>query len=218
MNTRLIRRTIMATCAAALSAPALAHLGGDSVPHAHDTLSSFVAGWTHPISGLDHLAAMVSVGLWSVLGSLAKAGQGRTGSAMWLQPIAFALTLLMGAVAGMTGLNLPGIEPMIAASLLVLGLLVAARASWPAAASVSLVAGFAFFHGLAHGQELSGHAMATLGGMVLSTFSLHLVGMCAGWTLRDAASPVRRWIGRATGTAVALFGLSLLTPAVAAAI
>ena len=215
LTPRYLATALLATFAATASTPALAHVGVDGSAHAHDALSSFIEGWMHPISGLDHLAAMVSVGLWSVLGTPAKAMRGIRTS-VWHQPIAFALTLLIGALAGMAGLNLPGVEPMIAASLLVLGLLVAGRASWPASASVSLVAGFAFFHGLAHGQELSGHALATLVGMVLSTFSLHLAGMGAGWALRDAASPLRRWISRATGTAVALFGVSMLPSALAA--
>ena len=217
MNKPLIQRVVATALAATLSTPALAHLGAADGSHvAHDTLNSFVSGWAHPFSGFDHLAAMVSVGLWSVLGSPARANSSAKWSANWQQPVAFALTLLVGAIAGMAGLNLPGIEPMIAASLLVLGLLVASRSSWPAQASVALVAGFAFFHGLAHGQELHGNALATLGGMVLSTACLHVTGMGAGWAMRDAARPARRWMSRAVGAAVALFGLSLLAPAVAA--
>ena len=219
MTSILTRRTIVvpASIVASLaSGVAMAHLSADGATHLHagGLATSFMAGLTHPLSGLDHLAAMVSVGLWSALNL--NHGQTRSWRALLAAPSAFAGTLLIGAVLGMAGWALPGIEPMIAASLLVLGLLVASRAKLPTAAGATLVAGFALFHGLAHGSELTGHATAALSGMVLSTAGLHAAGMALGLTLRDTTRAPKRWASRLAGAAVALFGLSLLTPAMAA--
>lgn len=220
MHTTLIRRTILATSgmACAVASPlALAHLGTD-VPHSHDAnaLASFMAGAAHPLTGLDHLAAMVSVGMWSVLG-LTQAS-GKATKTLLTAPAAFAGTLLVGALLGMAGLTLPGIEPMVAASLLVLGLAVATRLHMRSGLAAALVGVFALFHGLAHGQELGGNAVAALSGMVLSTAALHGLGMGAGLALRDQAQTRQRWFRRLAGASVAVFGLSLLTPALAAAI
>jgi len=212
------RRTIVACApwatfavAATLSTVAQAHVGGDGLPHTHGTLDSFMAGVAHPLTGLDHLAAMVSVGLWGALGASSSPPQSRT-ARFWTAPLAFAFTLLAGALLALNGLSLPGIEPMIAASLLVLGLLVASRTQLPTGWGAALVAGFALFHGLAHGQELGGHALAALGGMVLSTLALHAAGIATGLTLQRQRS---RWLPRIAGTGVAAFGLSLLAPAAA---
>jgi len=181
---------------------AAAHVGGHA--HDHGAASAFAAGFTHPFTGLDHLAAMVAVGTWSAL----------TTRRIWLAPVAFALALLAGAGLGLAGVALPGIEPMIAASLLALGLLVATGLRLPMAASVTLVAGFAQFHGAAHGQELAGPgAAAALAGMVLATAVLHGAGIGLGVWLRDG----HRWLPRIAGAAVAAFGLVLLAPLAAVA-
>lgn len=232
MNQSIIRRTIVASLglAGALgSSLAWAHIGANGEAHAHDlnALGSFIEGAVHPLTGLDHLAAMVSVGLWSVLGARRESWQSSTRRsvadqdasrpAVWPAPVAFALILLVGALLGMSGLSLPGVEPMIAASLLILGLLVATRTASASLLAVPLVAGFALFHGVAHGQELSGHAAAALAGMVMTTALLHVAGMIAGLALRDARHPARRWASRLTGGAVALLGMSLLAPALAQA-
>lgn len=225
MRKTLIRRTILASLGLASSA-VLAHTG--DLGHAHDAnaLTSFVQAALHPLTGLDHLSAMVSVGLWSAL----TAGQGRRGAAhatrsrsrsMWAAPAAFAATLLVGALLGLGGLKLPGVEPMIAASLLVLGLLVSTRTALPALAGSALVAAFALFHGLAHGAELATtHAVAALAGMALSTAALHALGIAIGLTLRNrqiGASSTGLWAPRVAGVGVAVFGATLLTPALAAA-
>lgn len=226
MHSPLTRRTIMATIgtATALASPlVMAHLGADGAPHAHDhnALASLIAGALHPLTGLDHLAAMISVGTWSALSlpsSTSEAGQASRLRTLLAAPTAFAATLLLGALAGMAGMHLPGVEPMIAASLLVLGLLVATRLRLNAGLGAALVAMFALFHGLAHGSELGGHAAAALTGMVLSTACLHGLGMAIGLTLRNPARAPQRWLSRAAGAGVALLGLSLLTPAIASAI
>lgn len=217
MRTTLIRRTIMATLGLASTA-ALAHTGDLGHVHGADAASSFFQGALHPLTGLDHLAAMVSVGLWSALTS-APAKAGRAARSMWTAPVAFAATLLVGALLGLVGLNLPGVEPMIAASLLVMGLMVCTRTALPNWAGGALVAVFALFHGLAHGAELAnGHAAAALTGMVLSTAALHAAGIAMGLALRRRGQgTASRWAPRAAGLGVAAFGASLLTPALAAA-
>lgn len=215
MRKTLSRRTIMATLGLASTA-ALAHTGDLGHVHGADAAASFFQGAVHPLTGLDHLAAMVSVGLWSAL-TAAPARTGGKGTSVWTAPAAFAATLLIGALLGLGGLSLPGVEPMIAASLLVLGLLVCTRTALPPLAGGALVAVFALFHGLAHGAELAGgHAAAALTGMVLATAALHAIGMSLGLALRGRAA-IGRWAVRAAGLGVAAFGTTLLTPALAAA-
>lgn len=171
---------------------ALAHTGGDG--HSHTGL---LAGLLHPFTGADHLAAMLAVGLWSALAV----------RPVWVAPLAFVLLLTAGAAGGFAGLSVPGVEPMIAASLLVLGLLVATRRGLPLAAAAALAGGFALFHGAAHGQELGGDAQwLALAGMVLSTAALHLAGVGLGHWLQAR----HRLAGTAAGGAVALLGATLL--------
>ncbi|HRH16700.1 MAG TPA: HupE/UreJ family protein [Aquabacterium sp.] len=200
---------------AAFSSTAQAHVGGMDA-HTHDALSSFMSGASHPVGGLDHLAAMLSVGLWTALGA------GHTGrtegvastSQLWTAPLAFAVTLLLGALLAMSGMQLPGVEPMIAASVLVLGLLVAGRARLSIGAGAWLVAAFALFHGLAHGQELGGHALAALTGMVLSTMALHACGIALGLALQKRS----HWWSRLAGAGLAGLGVSLLSPVLTGAL
>ncbi|RZI81507.1 MAG: HupE/UreJ family protein [Rubrivivax sp.] len=202
----------LATLAAlTLASAAEAHVAESGLAHGHQAIGSFFTGFVHPLSGLDHLAAMVSVGLWSALqaSDSNQRGHGR----LWSAPFAFAATLLLGALMARQGVQMGGIEPMIATSVLVLGLLTATRQALPPAWGISLVASFALFHGLAHGQELGGgHAAAALMGMVLSTMALHAAGIAAGLALRRQ----NRWLPRLAGASVAGFGLSLLAPAAAA--
>ena len=173
--------------------PALAHTGalGD---HVHP---GFMAGLLHPFTGIDHLAAMLAVGVWSALAV----------RPVWVAPLAFVALLLAGALAAQAGLAVPGVEPMIAASLLVIGLLTAARARLPVWGGALLVGAFAFFPGAAQGSELAGPgAAAALLGMVIGTALLHLVGMGLG----EAALRRARWIGAVAGAAVAALGSVLL--------
>ncbi len=173
--------------------PALAHTGalGD---HVHP---GFMAGLLHPFTGIDHLAAMLAVGAWSALAV----------RPVWVAPLAFVALLGAGALGGLAGVAVPGVEPMIAASLLVTGLLIATRAQWPVWAA-ALVAGlFAFFHGAAHGMELSGVGVAqALAGMLIGSAALHLTGIGLGRWVFDQ----RRWLSAMAGGAVALLGSALL--------
>lgn len=201
-----MRRSLIAPLALlALSTFSLtvsAHTG--DAAHAH---TGFLAGWVHPFTGLDHLAAMVAVGLWSALTT-----QDRDGwrSSLW-SPAWFAGCLLAGALLGWQGLQLGGVEPMIAASLLVTGLLLAARQALPRGVAAWTVGGFAVFHGLAHGAELpASGAAATLLGLLLATATLHALGLAAGWRLRQ-----QLWATRLAGATVALLGSAALWPLVA---
>lgn len=171
------------------SLAASAHVGGDGGGH-----PGFVAGFGHPFFGLDHLAAMLAVGVWSALAA-------RHIGAALIPVAAFALTLLAGALLAQAGLPFPAVEPMIAASLLVVGLLLALRARLGAPAAAALVAVFALFHGAAHGKELAG--APALAGMVLGTALLHGVGLLLGRWLQQR----HVMLARAIGVAIAVFGL-----------
>jgi urease accessory protein len=197
--TRLIsRQAATRTALLALAVvPSLALAHTDAAPHVHSATEALAAGFAHPFTGLDHMAAMVALGIWSALAT----------KRIWVAPLAFASALLIGALFGMAGFALPAIEPMIAASVLVLGLLVATNARLPLAAGALLAAGFALFHGVAHGAELAGPQAAwSLIGMVSATALLHGAGLAAGKLLQQRSV----WAPRVAGAAVALFGASLL--------
>lgn len=196
MTSRHLR--ILALVLGLAPALALAHTGVDG----HDHIG-FLTGFMHPLFGMDHLAAMVSVGLWSALSAR------RAGVELLWGPVGFAGMLLVGAMLGLQGVQIPAVEPMIAASLLVTGLLVVSRWHVPGIAAALIVGVFAVFHGLAHGYELAGSPSAaiTLSGMLLATVLLHIAGLAIGWALRGA----NVWVPRAAGAAVAVFGVTLLT-------
>jgi urease accessory protein len=183
--------------ALALPLSAAAHTGVDAHSHA-----GFLTGFFHPFSGMDHLAAMLSVGLWSALTAR------RAGADLAWGPLGFALMLLVGAALGLGGVCVPAVEPMIAASLLVTGMLVLTRWRVTGLAAAALVGVFALFHGLAHGTELAGNsdAWATLAGMLTATLALHVTGLAMGWALRQRSV----WTARIAGAAVAVFGVTLL--------
>jgi urease accessory protein len=193
---RLLRQAPLLLIAA-LPLAAAAHTGADAGMH-----HGFLSGFLHPLTGVDHLAAMVAVGLWSALTAR------RAWPDLLWAPLGFALMLLAGALAGLAGVQLPAVEPMIGASLLVLGLLVVTQRHLPALAAAALVGVFAVFHGVAHGQELAGESSAalTLAGMLAATVLLHAAGIAIGWSLRHA----NRWVPRAAGAAVTVLGVALL--------
>lgn len=194
MTRSLLRAGTLLLGAATLPLAASAHVGADAAAH-----HGLVAGLLHPLTGTDHLLAMLSVGAWSAL-----ATPRGDHAALLRAPAVFATLLLAGALLGAAGVTLPAVEPMIAASLLVLGLLVALRRALPPAAGALLVGGFALFHGAAHGAELGG--AAALAGMVVTTALLHAGGIGLGALLRDRT----RWLAVAAGGATALFGAGLL--------
>ena len=180
-----------------LAGAASAHTGVDAGSH-----HGFVSGFLHPITGLDHLAAMLGVGLWSAL-----AGPAVDRRLLWA-PCGFAALLLVGALASWNGVTLPAVEPLIAASVLLIGLLACTRLALTGPAAAVLVGFFALFHGVAHGLEL-GHATGTAGallGMMLATLALHATGLVIGLALRQRHD----WLPRLMGGGVALFGMALL--------
>ena len=192
-----LKSALLFIAAGALTTGASAHIGTDL--HSH---GSFMTGLLHPLGGMDHLLAMLSVGVWSAVSAR------RAGPALLWGPLAFANMLVLGALLGLQGLGGAVVEPMVAASVLALGLLVLTRQGMNAAASMVLVGGFAVFHGLAHGAELAatGDAVAAVAGMFVTTIALHLSGVALGWSLRVA----NVWATRATGAAVAASGVALL--------
>ena len=194
---KILKSALLFIAAGAVSTGAMAHIGTDL--HSH---GSFVTGLLHPLGGMDHLLAMLAVGIWSAVSAR------RAGPALLWGPLAFANMLVLGALLGLQGLGGSVVEPMVAASVLALGLLVLTRQGMNAAASMVLVGGFAVFHGLAHGAELAatGNAFAAVAGMFVTTIALHLAGVALGWTLRTT----NVWATRATGAAVAASGVALL--------
>jgi urease accessory protein len=173
---------------------AFAHTG---VGEAH----GFVSGFAHPLGGLDHILAMVTVGIFAwQLG----------GRALWLVPGSFVLAMAAGATLGMAGIPLPFVEFVVAASVIVLGAVVAFARGAPIAIAMGIVALFAIFHGHAHGSEMpldaAGGAYAA--GFMLATALLHAAGIALGCAIGRVAD------GRAGyqlgGALVALSGLVLL--------
>ena len=166
---------------------------------------SFISGFRHPISGLDHVVAMIAVGLWGAqLGA----------PAIWVLPVAFPLVMAIGGMLGLVGVSLPGTEIGIAASAILLGGAVTLRLRPPLAFAAVLVGFFAIFHGYAHGSELPPGANGLLYsmGFVIATGCLHAVGITIGLANRGT------WGERAVrmvGAAVALTGFFFLHQAIA---
>jgi urease accessory protein len=197
---RILRRAALPFAVAA-SGPVFAHPGHDIAT----VSASLWSGLSHPFAGIDHLLAMLGVGVWSALGARGVVDAMRP-------PLAFIALMLVGAALGLGGVAMPAVEPMIAASLLVIGLLLAVRARLPVAAGMALVGAFAVFHGFAHGAELPASAdalpgvLAYAGGFVLATFALHVIGLGIGAALRERNG----WLARTAGAGVALYGAALL--------
>ena len=188
-------------CRTAFVALAMA-IGAASAAHAHtgaEHALSFASGFAHPWTGLDHLLAMVAVGLWAGLNG---------GRALWAWPAAFVGVMLAGGILGIAGVAVPFVEPGILASVVVLGLLVLAAARLPVAAGAVLVAVCALLHGHAHGAELpSGGAAATYAaGFVVATALLHAVGLGIAALARSDAG---RMAVRGAGALVAVAGVAL---------
>ena len=190
----MIRRFILSLTAVALStAPAFAHLN----PEEH---GSFMAGFSHPLFGLDHILVMVAVGLWaSQIG----------GRALWLVPSAFVGTMAFGFGLAVAGVDLPFVEPAILASVVALGLLVAMAARFDTIASAALVAAFALFHGHAHGGELGAAGAASFGiGFVVATALLHAAGIAIGIGVARIANGAI--LARIIGGLTAVTGVALI--------
>jgi urease accessory protein len=174
-----------------------------TLAHAHAQLgqaTGFVTGLLHPVSGLDHVLAMVAVGLWG-----AQLGM----PAIWVLPVTFPIVMALGGLLGLLGVPLPGVEIGIAASALMLGTAVATERRWPLYASTLLVGLFAIFHGHAHGTELKPGESGLLYslGFVVATGCLHAAGIAIGTVHRW---PAGRLALRFAGAGIAAAGLAFL--------
>ncbi|MCA2377703.1 MAG: HupE/UreJ family protein [Agrobacterium sp.] len=192
----MLKRLSLAAAALGVTAlPAFAHLN----PEEH---GSFMAGVSHPFFGADHILAMVAVGIWA--SQIATADSDR--KALWIVPSAFVGTMAVGFLMAVYGIGLPFVEPAILASVIGLGLLVAAAAKLPAAAAAAVVGAFALFHGYAHGGELGSAGAWQFGlGFMIATTLLHLAGIALGLGISRFGSAASRTIGALT----AIAGLSL---------
>ena len=165
----------------------------------------FLTGVSHPVSGLDHVLAMIAVGVWG-----AQLGQ----PAIWLLPVTFPMVMAFGGFLGLIGVHLPGVELGVAVSAVLLGVMVAREAKPRLAVAVALVSVFAVFHGHAHGTELpvgqSGLAYSI--GFVMATGCLHAVGIAIGVAHKWTAGKVAL---RLAGGTVALAGAAFVWRALA---
>jgi urease accessory protein len=185
-----VSAVLLAACAALLAGPAQAHDGTGLA-------GGFASGFMHPLGGLDHMLAMVAVGLWGAF-------LGRP--LVIALPVIFPTVMAIGAVLGMANVPIPPVEWGIALSVVVLGALIVGQVRAPVWLASLIVAVFAVFHGYAHGQELPSAAdpVGYSVGFVLSTGLLHVVGIGLGL--------LHRWQGgvvatRAMGGLIGLSGL-----------
>ncbi len=158
--------------------------------------SGFAYGLDHPFGGLDHLCAMIAIGLWA-----AQMG----GRALWAAPLTFISVMALGGIVGMTHLPLPYLETGILLSVVLLGVLLASAVRLPLAASIVIAALVAIFHGHSHGTEMPANSsgLAYAAGFLLSTALLHLCGIGLGITIQRLSQP---HIIRFAGLAIFLFG------------
>ena len=174
----------------------LALLGAATAASAHTGhgTHSLMQGLAHPF-GLDHLLAMLAVGVWS---AVALAGARR-----WYGPITFLTAMSIGALLGAAGLSLPGTELGVAASVAVFGAMLVAGPRLPQRLGLLAVATAAALHGLAHGAELpaGGSFAAYAAGFLAMTAALHVAGVGLGVALRDARALVWRGLGAGLGAA-----------------
>lgn len=190
--TRIAAGAVLALIGA--TAPALAHTG-------HGDTSGFVAGFVHPVGGLDHVLAMVAVGLFAAhLG----------GRALWAVPAAFVALMAAGGALGMNGVSVPYVETGIALSVVVFGLALASGLALPVGLAMGLVGFFAIFHGHAHGAEMPANASGATyaAGFLIATALLHGAGIALGMGAARLASQRAVRIG---GAAMAAAGVGLLT-------
>ncbi|MCW4629130.1 MULTISPECIES: HupE/UreJ family protein [Marinomonas] len=174
------------------SGAVLAHPG-------HEQASSFMTGFAHPMGGLDHLLAMVAIGLWA-----ASIG----GRALWAIPAAFVMTMLLGGGLAVAGLTVPFVEQGILLSVIVLGALVLFAKRLPTTVCVAIAGGFALFHGAAHGMEmpLNANGLQYALGFALATAGLHVVGLGFGQLMAKIGTPLAT---RISGSVIAVAGLVL---------
>jgi urease accessory protein len=190
------RLSLAAATLATTTLPAFAHLN----PEEH---GSFMAGFSHPLFGADHILVMVAVGIWAA--QIANASNKR--KALLIIPAAFVGTMSIGFLLALGGIELPFVEPAILASIIALGLLVAMATRVPLSVAAAIVGVFALFHGHAHGGELgSAGALQFAVGFVVATMCLHVAGIALGMAIAKLGPVAVRILGGLT----ALTGLSLV--------
>jgi urease accessory protein len=177
----------------------LATLVAPSLAHAHVGVSEtgeFLHGIGHPLSGVDHICAMIAVGFWAAQ---------MAGRSVWAIPLTFITVMALGGVLGMMDLKVPFVETGIVVSLLTFGVLIAASIRLPLATNIAIVGLFAIFHGQAHGAEMPGtsSAIAYGAGFLIATAFLHASGIGLGIAIQNLASPK---IIRFAGIAIVLCG------------
>jgi urease accessory protein len=176
----------------ALVFPAFAHTGVGQT-------NSFASGVAHPLHGADHVLAMLAVGLWAVLAG---------GRAIWVWPMAFVATMLTGFAAATFGLQMPFVEPAIWSSIIILGLLVAFAVKAPVWVGAAIAGLFAFFHGHAHGTEVTAAGLIPYAaGFTLATASLLAAGIGLGLFSEGAIGKLAL---RAMGGLAVLGGIFLI--------
>ncbi|MBX5200648.1 HupE/UreJ family protein [Rhizobium sp. NZLR1] len=191
-----LKSGLLALAAAALPAVAYAHT-------AVGQTSGFIHGFSHPVSGLDHILAMVMVGVFAFqLG----------GRAIWLVPTTFVLVMAFGGALGVAGVNVPFVETGIALSVVVLGAIVALNVKAPTAVAMGVVGLFAIFHGHAHGAEMPENAAgaAYAAGFMMATALLHVGGLALGYVIGRAGERQGVFVTRAAGGIAAISGVGIL--------
>ena len=194
---KTVARGALAAILALSPTLAFAHVGiGDAHGFSH--------GFVHPIGGIDHVLAMVAVGMFAAtLG----------GRALWAIPASFIVMMAVGGALGMMGVNVPFVELGIATSVIVLGSAVALRwTNWPLGATTAMVGFFALFHGFAHGAEMpmGASGITYAAGFMLATALLHMVGIGVGIALGKIGANAPR-VTQGLGALVAVAGVGLLT-------
>lgn len=189
----------LAASALMTAVPSLA-LAHTSISHA----SGFTHGFAHPLGGLDHILAMIMVGLLA-----AQLG----GRALWLVPASFVAVMALGGGLGLAGMNMPFVELGIALSIVVLGAAVAFGLTAPIAVAMGLVGFFAIFHGYAHGAEMPETAggLAYGIGFIVATALLHAIGLVGGLLLGRTAKENGAFLVKCLGGGASLAGVGILT-------
>jgi urease accessory protein len=180
---------------------ALAIVGGPGVAQAHvgvGPVHDLVHGLQHPVSGLDHLCAMLAVGIWA-----AQLG----GRASWAVPLSFISVMMLGGAIAIYGLQLPLVEPGVVMSLVVLGLLIATATRLPLVMSAAVIGSFALVHGYAHGAEVPAESSVITYaiGFILMTAALHAVGIAFGLLTKRLSTPQLQKLAGATIAACGLY-------------
>jgi len=196
------RRAVPATLTAAaaatllLAAPATAHVLGSG-----RIAGGLEAGFVHPIMGLDHVLAMLAVGMW---------GAQLGGRAIWILPVCFPMVMAFGGALGVAGVPFPAVETGIGASVLILGAAIALALRPPVPVSAAIVGFLALFHGYAHGVELpdATDPVAFALGFVVATGLIHAAGILIGLVIR---LPWGVQALRGAGAAIGVAGIGLLT-------